>query len=297
MSRIDRNTLAGYSAGIAAGVSYGMNPLFAKHLLAEGVSVTSMLSMRYGIAALIMLAWILLRRESLRLTLKQAGWMLVLGLLFSASSFTLFESYRFIPSGLGTTLVYLYPVLVAITMMFMKVFPSWQVWVSIFATFAGVALLSVPAEGEVFGWQGIAFACTSALVYAWYLVIVNSTRAVRDVSNHVLTFYALMVGTVWFVSMQLGSGEPLLDNVSTGLDWLCLGGLAIFPTLISLLTLAISTRKIGATKTSVLGVFEPVTAILIGTLAFGEPFSARIAVGLTVCIAAILFMILCPGKK
>ena len=297
MSRIDRNTLAGYSAGITAGVSYGMNPLFAKHLLAEGVSVTTMLFLRYGLAMLIMGVWIVLRRDSFRLSLKQAGWMLVLGVLFSASSFTLFESYRFIPSGLGTTLVYLYPVLVALTMIFMGVFPSWQVWLSIFATFAGVAVLSIPTKGEVFGWQGIAFACTSALVYAWYLVIVNSTKAVRDVSSHVLTFYALLVGSIWFGTSQMCSGRPMLDNVGTGLDWLCLVGLAIFPTLISLLTLAISTRKIGATKTSVLGVFEPVTAILIGTLAFGEPFSARIVLGVAICLGAILFMILCPGKK
>lgn len=297
MRKPDRNTVTGYSAGIAAGVSYGMNPLFAKHLLSEGVSVTTMLTLRYGIAAAIMLAWILLRHESLRLKPLQALWMLVLGLLFSASSLTLFESYRYIPSGLGTTLVYLYPVLVAITMMFMKVYPNWQVWVSIFATFAGVALLSIPAEGAAFGWQGIALACASALVYAWYLVVVNSTAAVRTVSNHVLTFYALMVGTMLFAGMQKGSGAPLLDHVSSGIDWLCIIGLAVFPTLISLLTLAISTRKIGATKTSVLGVFEPVTAILIGTVIFGEPFSTRIAVGLTVCIAAIIFMILCPGKK
>jgi drug/metabolite transporter (DMT)-like permease len=66
--------------------------------------------------------------------------------------------------------------------------------------------------------------------------------------------------------------------------------------MISLLTLAISSRYIGPTKTAVLGVFEPLTAILIGTLLFGEPLTFRMAVGIAICIAAVIFMILKPGK-
>ena len=68
------------------------------------------------------------------------------------------------------------------------------------------------------------------------------------------------------------------------------------PTMVSMLTLAISTRYIGPTKTAVLGVFEPLTAILIGTLMFSEPLTARMAVGIAVCVGAVIFLILKPGK-
>ena len=73
--------------------------------------------------------------------------------------------------------------------------------------------------------------------------------------------------------------------------------LALVPTMISLLALAISSRYIGPTKTSVLGVFEPLTAILIGTMLFGEPLTPKMALGVLVCVAAVVFMILRPGKK
>ena len=56
--------------------------------------------------------------------------------------------------------------------------------------------------------------------------------------------------------------------------------------------LAISTRNIGATKASVLGVFEPITAILVGTLVFGEALTANIATGILIAMAAVTFMIL-----
>ncbi len=55
--------------------------------------------------------------------------------------------------------------------------------------------------------------------------------------------------------------------------------------------------KIGPTKTSVLGVFEPLTAILIGALLFGESITLRMGLGITICVAAVVFMILKPGKK
>jgi len=65
----------------------------------------------------------------------------------------------------------------------------------------------------------------------------------------------------------------------------------------SLLTLAVSSRYIGPTKTSILGVFEPLTAIMIGTLLFGEPLTLKMGIGVAVCVGAVVFMILKPGQK
>lgn len=79
--------------------------------------------------------------------------------------------------------------------------------------------------------------------------------------------------------------------------WINLVLLAVIPTVISTATLAASTKIIGATKASVMGVFEPLTAILIGTLVFGEKMTWSIAVGIFLAIFAICFMILSPGKK
>jgi drug/metabolite transporter (DMT)-like permease len=55
--------------------------------------------------------------------------------------------------------------------------------------------------------------------------------------------------------------------------------------------LAVSTRNIGATKASVLGVFEPITAILVGTLVFGEALTSNIVLGILIAIVAVTFMI------
>ena len=292
-----RNTILGYIAGIVTGVTYGLNPLFAKPLLEMGVSIDTMLSFRYLLAVLILGVWLVARKESLRVNAAQTVRLVILGILFALSSATLFFSYNYIPAGLATTIVFLYPVLVALIMVFLKVYPTWQVWLSIILTFAGVIILSLPSSGVSFNAVGLLLAGASALVYAMYLIIVNRSRCLRTVSNHVLTFYALLFGSLLFLGHGLSSGGDLLAGVHGWLCWLCLFGLAIFPTLMSLLCLAASTRLIGATKTSVLGVAEPVTAIAVGCIFFNESLTLNVITGVAITLFAVTFMALTDRKR
>lgn len=284
----------GYAAGIAAGVSYGLNPLFAKPLMDSGVPVLVMLFFRYFFSVLMLGGWMLLRRESFRVNGGELRILAMLGLLFSCSSLFLFCSYRYIPSGLATTIVYLYPVFVAMIMVVLKVLPDWRTWLSIVATFVGILLLSKPSGGTVIHIGGLALAVVSALSYAFYLVVVNRSRRIRHISEHTLTFYALLAGSLLFAVIRTVQGGSLVEGVDTLLDWGLLAGLAIFQTVVSMLTLAVSTRVIGPTKTSVLGVFEPLTAMFVGVAVFGELLTAQMAVGVGICIAAVVFMIRKP---
>lgn len=290
-------TMWGYAAGVITGVTYGLNPLFAKPLLQMGVSVDTMLSIRYLLAVAILGVWLLLRHESFRVNAAQSFRLCILGILFGFSSLLLFLSYGYIPAGLATTIVFLYPVLVAVIMVFLKVYPTWQVWLSIILTFAGVLILSKPSGGVSFNLSGLLLAGGSALAYAMYLVVVNRSRRLRTVSNHVLTFYALLIGSFVFIARGLTSGGEFLANVGGWYCWMNLIGLAVFPTLVSLLTLAISTRIIGATKTSVLGVFEPVTAIAVGTVFFNESLTLNVITGVCITLAAVTFMVLADRNK
>ncbi|MBQ6186127.1 MAG: DMT family transporter [Bacteroidales bacterium] len=294
---IKKRRLAGYLAGFIAGVSYGTNPLFAKPLLESGVPVLVMLLFRYGISAAILAIWMLAKREQFRVKGNEIALLVLLGILFACSSLFLFFSYEFIPSGLATTLVYLYPVFVALIMVFLRFYPSWQTWLSIIATFGGILLLSSPSTGASIRIPGIILAVASALSYAFYLVVVNRSKRIKNVSEHTLTLYALLTGAFLFAAIRTLQGGSITEGINTASDWGNLIGLAIVPTMISLLTLAVSSRYIGPTKTSILGVFEPLTAILIGTLLFGEPLTMKMGIGVAVCISAVAFMVLRPGRK
>lgn len=294
--KFDRATLVGYIAGIITGVTYGLNPLFAMPLMNAGAPVENILFFRYGLSVLILGCWLLAKHESFRVSGKQLVRLLILGACFTMSSLFLFEAYRLIPSGMATTIVFLYPVLVALIMVFMRVYPTWQVWFSIILTFIGVFVLSRNDGTHVIQTKGIVIAAASALAYAMFIVIVNRSKAIRKVSNTLLTFYALIVGTVVFMVKALAGGHSLLLGISGFSAWGNLMGLAVLPTIVSTATLALATRKIGAAKASVLGVFEPITAILVGALAFGEPVTMNVLIGIGLTMAAVTFMIVSSNK-
>ena len=291
MRSLSKKALIGYPAGIITGITYGLNPLFGMPLMNNGAAIESILFFRYAFAVVILGVFLWLTKQSFRITAKQTAVLLVLGLLYTASSLFLFEAYNYIASGLATTLIFLYPVLVAVIMVFLGVVPSWPVWLAIAATFGGVLIMTQGSGGESIDPVGVLLSLGSALVYALFIVIINRSKAIADISNSLLTFYALTVGAIVFLGKIALSNTAITAGIEGGAEWLNLIGLALLPTVVPTAALAIATRNIGATKASVLGVFEPITAILVGTVMFGEPLTTNIMLGICIAIMAVTFMI------
>lgn len=291
MKALSKNAIVGYPAGVITGITYGLNPLFAMPLMSRGATIESILFFRYGFAVVLLSLFLMLSRQSFKLSGKQAGVLLILGLLYTTSSLCLFGAYNYIASGLATTLIFLYPVLVAIIMVFLGVVPSWPVWLAIGATLGGVVIMTYGGGEESLNPIGVALSLCSALAYALFIIIINRSKTIASISNSLLTFYALLVGAVIFLGKMFFSDIEPLTGLDSGLAWLSLLGMALLPTIVSTATLAVATRNIGATKASVLGVFEPITAILVGTLMFGEPLTTNIVVGITISVVAVTVMI------
>ncbi|MGM9800740.1 MAG: EamA family transporter [Candidatus Limisoma sp.] len=291
MKALSKNAIIGYPAGIITGITYGLNPLFAIPLISQGAAIETILFFRYAIAVLVLGLYLLIRRERIKLTFPQVGVLLALGVLYTMSSLLLFESYHYIASGLATTFVFLYPVIVALIMVFLGVVPSWPVWLAIAATFGGVILMTQGGAGYSIDPVGVILSIGSAVSYSLFIVIINRNRKIADISSTLLTFVTLCVGAVIFMGKMLLSDAEMMAGIEGAESWLNLVGLAILPTIVSTATLALATRNIGATKASVLGVFEPITAMLVGTLMFGEPLTMGIIVGISIAIIAVTLMI------
>ena len=284
----------GYLAGIISGITYGMNPLFGVPVINKGLDVNSLLFYRYGMATLLMLVYMLLVHKPIRISWKQFGLMAILGILFTGCSITLFEAYKYIPSGIATSILYIYPIMVALLMMLFGQYPSWQTWVSIFAGVAGAVLLSIKGGGGFIDWKGIALVVASGLCYTLFIVIVNLSKQVKAIPNLTLTFYCFFIGSLMLFALS-GFGVKL-NPVPDAVSWLNVLGLAVLPTAVATITLAAATKSVGATKTSVLGILEPLTAIFVGTLVFHEAFTLNIVLGVALILFAILFMILTEKK-
>ena len=278
--------MTGTLAAIVAAVSYGTNPLWAHYLHAEGVSTHSMLAGRFVLAALALGAWSAATRHPLRVGRRDLGPLAVLGCLFGASALGLFSSFRHMDSGLACTLLFVYPVMVALLMAALAhERAGWRIWAALAVALPGVALLTRPGGGAVFSWAGFWLVMWSSATYAVYMVIVNVSRAGRLPAT-TLSFWSFVFCAVFVALHGLASGTPPALP-PTGCAWLHLAGLALVPTIGSLVAMAVAIARIGSTPTALLGSLEPVTAVVIGATLFGEPFTVRYAIGIGFVLLAV----------
>lgn len=283
----------GYVLGAIAAASYGLNPLFTLPLYGAGMGVDSVLFYRYLLAIVMLGALMLVRRRSFALRRCDIVPLAVMGLLFSFSSLFLFASYNYMDAGIASTILFLYPVLVAVIM---AVGFHERVTVAtvlaIALSFGGISLLYEGGDGRTLSLVGVGLVFLSSLCYAIYIVGINRS-SLRELSTEKLTFYVLLFGlSIYVVRLRFCAD---LQLVPTPALWINALSLALFPTIISLVTMAGAIRRIGSTPTAILGALEPVTALFCGVVVFGESFTSRIAVGVMLILLAVTLII--AGKS
>lgn len=280
-----RRKFVGVLNGVIASASYGTNPLFALPLYAEGIGVNSVLFYRYAFAVLIYGLWIkLVKKDSLKITSSEILPLLFLGLFFSFSSLTLFEAFKYIEAGIACTILFIYPVLVAVIMaLFFNEKITKTVIFSILLTSIGIVLLYNGKSDMPLNIHGVCVVFLSALLYAFYIVGVKNIKAVKHIKPDKLSFYVMLFGLLIYVwNLKFCTQLQVLNKPFL---WLCTIGLSLFPTIISLETITISIKLIGSTTTAILGALEPLTAIFFGVVFFHEQLTLKICIG----VAFILF--------
>lgn len=289
-------TTKGYILGAIAAVSYGCNPLFAIPLYEAGMGVSSVLFYRYAFATLILGVIMALRGESFRLSRRELPLMILLGVFFAISSVLLFEAYNYMDVGLASTLLFIQPVIIALIMwIFFHERISPRTIVSIIICLAGVTFLCNPGKGANVSATGVILVMLSALSYALYMVIINKSR-IRLLHGSTITFYSLLFGmSVFAVRTDLFTA---VQPVPAGaLPWVCIAGISIVPTIVSLLTVAVAIKLIGSVPVSILGALEPITGVLFGVLLFGEILTVKAAIGIVLILAAVIVLVVNQSPK
>lgn len=278
----------GTLCGIGAAVCYGTNPLGAQ-LYKEGMEPSSVLFWRFGLAWLIIAAVMMFRKESLRVNLRELKVLVSLGLLFFASSITLYISFRVMDVGVASTILFVYPVLTAAIMaLFFKEKITTATVISIVLSFVGVMLLYWTPGGGRLSTLGVILVLISALTYAVYIIVVN--RSKLEMSSFKINFYVVLICALGNLVMTMVNGG--LQVPATMTSWFYVGWLAVVPAILALVMMVYAAKYIGSTPTAIMGALEPTTAVLIGIFLFGELFTLRLAIGIVLIFTSVIIIAL-----
>ena len=246
---------------------------------------------RYAIALILYAVWLkFVKQISLKISIKEAGILLILGLFFSLSSFTLFDAFKYIEAGIACTILFIYPVLVAVIMaVFFKEKITKTVISSISLITVGITLLYHGKDGATLNLYGVLIVLLSALLYSLYIVGVKNIKIVRHMNSAKMTFYVMLFGLIVYITNLNFCTE--LQPLSSPILWLYAVGLALFPTIISIETINVAIKLIGSTTTAILGSLEPLTALFFGVVIFHEQLTPRIILGIIAVFFGVILII------
>jgi drug/metabolite transporter (DMT)-like permease len=286
--------LRGYTLGILSAVSYGLIPIFILPVKQAHFSMDITLFYRFFFSALMVGGYLLYSRESFKINKKEALILAILGICYALSSEFLFLGYDFLTPGIASTVLFIYPIIVALIMLFFyKEKLTKLSGASLLLAFAGVIVLCLKGNGLEINFAGLGIVMLSSLFYALYMVIVNKSNI--KVSGFKLTFYSMFFTSMFFMTKALMANESFaIPSTEVFINFLIF---AFLTTVISSLCLVFAIKYIGSTPVAILGALEPVVAVLISVLMFHEKFTSNLLIGITLILFGVTLNVIGDQKK
>jgi drug/metabolite transporter (DMT)-like permease len=275
---------------LLSAASFGFMPLFASW--SGTVSVPVMLMLRFGIAAAVLFALCLVRKQRL-----PKGRLLLVVLAMGAvgyfgESFMYFAALSYAPSGIVSLLLYTYPAIVAVlSVTLLKETMSADRLLALALAVVGSILTAAPAlmaGGPRINPLGIIFGLVCACSYATYVLVsarLPKSLGALPASTLVCTGASLAFAVVVLIR-SLHQPEPFPATPRAWAGILCL---ALVCTVFGVTTFLAGLPRVGPVRASTLSTFEPIMTVAVGVAALGEHLTPiQVAGGVLIIIGAVL---------
>ena len=285
---------------IISSASFGFSPLFSIGLLAAGLSNFDVLSYRWGIAGIVLMIYAFAKKKTLRINSFDEGWKIfLLSALRAITSVTLLIGYANISSGIASTINFMYPVIVALCMMF--VFGEHKSWVDMLAIAAAIFGVYLLASGDSLivenGNTKLGLTCSiiSAFSFAAYYILMKRLKADKIEVVKFTTWIMLLSAVYFIICAFILEGKLIM--VTGVKNWMYILGLGLWSTMISNFTGVKAVRRIGPTLTSILGALQPVTAVVLGILFLHEHLYTRSLIGIILILIAVTVVVMHQNNR
>ena len=278
-----QNVFRGYVYSILSAVIYGLMPLMATHIYADGVNAMTLVFLRNFLAlpSLALLAYI----ESKTLKIKIKPFFSISILSFLGCTLTpilLFSSYNYIPSGTATIFHFVYPTLVVIIgLVFLKRKMEKATLISIAFCLVGIAVFYNPQDTFHFGGAGLAL--MSGVTFAIYVVLLSKFESLENM-GFLFSFYVALWSSIITFILCVSTNSLLLPQSFNG--WLLCALFALLVTTGAVVLFQQGTFIIGGERSAILSTLEPITGVVVGIWLLGEKCKLNIILGSVLVLAA-----------
>lgn len=278
----------GLLATMISAVFFGFIPLFVKTICAGGGNSVSAAFYRFFLSVPVLYIYLKAQGISMRITRTEFAKIALITIFgYGGTAVLLFSSYNFIPSGMSTTIHFMYPVFTILgCMIFFKEKVSPLKLLCVALCFGGILLFyNGESGGSVLG---MALSFLSGVTYAFYTIYLEKS-GLQKMENLKLIFYMNTVAAAMILVMALLTAQFTLRL--TPLAWGTAAFFATATSLIGVLGYQIGVKCIGPQNAAILSTFEPITSVIVGVLVYREAFSARTLLGCLCVLSAVVIVV------
>ena len=280
--------VVGALLALSSATLYGFNPYFVNVAFDNGTDPYGLMTGRYVIASVILLAIRFARvgfanwpkaPVAIRLFLLGA-----VGLYLN--SVCVFNAIDRMPSGLAMAIFFFYPMIVVlIGWLFYQHRPDLVVWVCLTTTLVGVVLTVSGVSGSEV--SGVIFIISGAIVYAVYSVLGSKVMPKTDVITglwFVLTGAAFSFVVVWLIDPP---GMPTTFPWTSAVVWSTVE-IAVVGTIFGMGLFFAGMNRIGASRSSIVQTFEVPVTITNSLLLLNESMRVSQIIGACLILAGVI---------
>jgi drug/metabolite transporter (DMT)-like permease len=207
----------GFLYGLIASATFGLIPLFSIPALENGVGLDSLLFYRFSLASVLVAVLMWVKKIPFDIQKSEFGIAFILGTLYAITALWLTEAYLYIPSGVATTIHFLYPVVVSLIMfVFYKDKLTMPILLAMAMAVSGVYMLSGGnTPGGSINIKGLMLVLATVIAYAAYIVGMNRSRIAR-LDSLKATFYILLSGAIVFLVNLAIKGDFSRPDAESG---------------------------------------------------------------------------------
>ena len=277
----------GASLVALSAVAFGTLGVFGKLGARAGLTLPLLLALRFGLAAVLLIAFLGARRRLRLPSLRDAAAVALMGALYAGQAACYFGSLRTVPAAVTSVLLYTYPVIVTVfaRVIFRETLSPVRVG-ALVGAMAGVAVIVNPFVGATqLDAGGVLLGLGSALVYSTYILC--GSAVLRAVDPVAATAGISAVAACVFAISGAVTGEFRPFQPA---GWPIIAGLAVVPTMLAATAFLAGLRRVGPSMSATLSTLEPATTALLALAVLGESLAAWrwAGGGLVVASAALL---------
>lgn len=276
---------------LLAGSLWGCLGIFNRNLSALGIAPETVVMLRnLGACLILSLIFLVYDRSIFRIRLRHLPLFLAMGLV-SILFFTLcyFRSQQVSSLAVAAILLYTAPTFVVLlSALIWKDRITKRKLLALVLAFLGCCFVAGILNGQLsLTPQGLLLGIGSGLFYSSYTIF--GRFALQHYPPFTVTFYTFLIAGVG--SLVLTNAQDLYITFHSPAGILLSLGMMVLGTVLPYLLYTKGLNDLGDSgKASILASIEPVVASLVGILAFGEPMTLGVVLGL-VCILASVYIL------